>query len=201
MIALIYVSKGGPRFAYSQALGRYRAGETGGEPLNGRVAAQFELEKAVEIAREGLCGRERIRISDDAARLLRGSAPRSREGGIGELLAGSRLTEGQTLAYMAGWSKVWGWLIQGLALYPPGDWQMDLSAYCKLAWRDAGEPERGEEHVRRPPQSRRYVTCFSDDVAGKVVLLFVRPEWAEKILNGEKTIELRKGLPEEVEAV
>lgn len=29
----------------------------------------------------------------------------------------------------------------------------------------------------------------------KAVLLSVRPEWCEKILNGEKTVEIRKSCP------
>lgn len=44
-------------------------------------------------------------------------------------------------------------------------------------------------NLKRAPQNMMYVYNYLGD---KYVLISVRPEWACKILNGEKTIEIRK---------
>ena len=52
----------------------------------------------------------------------------------------------------------------------------------------------GIEHLSKAPQNMMYVEL--DDI--RYVLLSIRPEWLYKILNGEKTIEVRKKVLKEM---
>ena len=52
----------------------------------------------------------------------------------------------------------------------------------------------GCEHLSKAPQNMMYVEL--DDI--KYVLISIRPEWICKILNGEKTIEVRKKVLKEM---
>ena len=48
-------------------------------------------------------------------------------------------------------------------------------------------------------QGRYAIAYYSDDLGEPCILLSVRSEWACKILNGEKTIEIRKSTPKDGE--
>ena len=52
----------------------------------------------------------------------------------------------------------------------------------------------GFEHLRKAPQNMMYVEL--DDI--KYILISIRPEWLVKILNKEKTIEIRKKVLKEM---
>ena len=52
----------------------------------------------------------------------------------------------------------------------------------------------GCEHLSKAPQNMMYVEL--DDI--KYILISIRPEWLCKILNGEKTIEVRKKVLKEM---
>jgi hypothetical protein len=55
------------------------------------------------------------------------------------------------------------------------------------------------ESVERAPQNMQYVyDVNSDNPNEKKVLISIRPEWLCKILNGEKTIEVRRKVLKEM---
>ena len=51
------------------------------------------------------------------------------------------------------------------------------------------------ERVKRPPQSWFRVFNRKSEIC---ILISIKPEWVKKILNGEKTIEIRKTAPREL---
>lgn len=53
-----------------------------------------------------------------------------------------------------------------------------------------------EEYIEKAPQNMMY--CYGKNTGEKYILISIRPEWICKILNGEKTIEIRKRVLKEM---
>lgn len=51
-------------------------------------------------------------------------------------------------------------------------------------------------HIQNAPQNMMY--CYGKNTGEKYILISIRPEWVCKILNGEKTIEVRKKVLKEM---
>lgn len=66
--------------------------------------------------------------------------------------------------------------------------------YDCLIYPKIGHRYYGCEHLSKAPQNMMYVEL--DDI--KYILISIRPEWLCKILNGEKTIEVRKKVLKEM---
>lgn len=65
--------------------------------------------------------------------------------------------------------------------------------------------ELSDFEIEKAPQSWCYATKYhygiEADIPIKsegVIIISIKPEWVEKILNGEKTLEIRKSVPKEI---
>ena len=66
-----------------------------------------------------------------------------------------------------------------------------------LQYYTAKSKEGCEYLVDKAPQNMMY--CYGKNTGEKYVLISIRPEWLCKILNGEKTIEIRKKVLKEMQ--
>jgi len=78
----------------------------------------------------------------------------------------------------------YAWHIDNLEIIEP----LEISAFAKL--RKSLEQEN-KYYYHKAPQS----FCYAYYKGEKCIILSVRPEWAVKILNGLKTVEVRKTKP------
>jgi len=58
--------------------------------------------------------------------------------------------------------------------------------------------EEDIKEIKKAPQNMMYAFEFSKNIFERKVLISIRPEWICKILNGEKTIEIRKKVLKEM---
>ena len=65
-----------------------------------------------------------------------------------------------------------------------------------LQYYTAKSKEGCEYLVDKAPQNMMY--CYGKNTGEKYILISIRPEWLVKILNGEKTIEIRKKVLKEM---
>lgn len=61
-------------------------------------------------------------------------------------------------------------------------------------WCDRGK-NSWTEHLKKAPQSWCYAQKEEGVLKEQCVIVSIKPKWTEKILNGEKTIEIRKTAP------
>ena len=176
MKLLIYCTKNKKQLYYDVISQKYMYGLNGGKDkfnsLNGKVVAEcdFEIEPIDEL---GIC-------------------PSMYQE---ELLSLSCLTEEQLMQYLNG-KGGYAIHIKNLKKYEKPKELSDYMPICKGLY-DAqeyhnfffGSQDEFAPQVKKAPQNMMYVSSNGFD---KLCLISIRPEWVCKILNGEKTIEVRK---------
>ena len=105
---------------------------------------------------------------------------------IADLIKKSKVTFGSLLDYSKG-KDLFAWHIGNLEIIEP----LEISVFAKLR---KSMKQENKYYIHKAPQSYQYAYYKGE----KVIILSVRPEWVVKILNGEKTIEVRKTAPKEV---
>ena len=71
--------------------------------------------------------------------------------------------------------------------------------YIKELWENYGLPDKDDYDdviIKKAPQNKMY--AYDKDSPNEYALISIRPEWLCKILNGEKTIEIRKKVLKEM---
>ena len=108
-------------------------------------------------------------------------------------LVKSCLTDEELFDYLKGKSEFYSIHIKNLHIF---DEPKELSDYYKTSKINTFDDyDLVNESIDKAPQNMMY--CY-DDKDDKKVLISIRPEWLCKILNGEKTIEIRKKVPKEM---
>ena len=190
MKVYIYVTKGGKGLYRRSPESKMLFGEefflcdrkkVSTEPLNGKVVASFELGE-VENLSDGYAGKHK-------------------DAHFYEILNKACLTTDQLEKYCPEFSdkRAYAWHIENLEVLDE-PWGFGSFASVDTSypgWQSGWE----RDGITKAPQSWMYaIAYYSDDFGEPCVLLSVRSEWACKILNGEKTVEIRKSAPKDGEA-
>ena len=106
-----------------------------------------------------------------------------------EVLEKSCLTEDELFDYLGEYNKGYAIHIKNLHIFDKPRKLYDCLIHPKI------EPKYyGCEHLSKAPKNMMYVEL--DDI--KYILISIQPQWLCKILNGEKTIEVRKKVLKEM---
>lgn len=160
--------------------------------LNGKIVASFDLNKITHI-------------NSNLLLALKGNYCKAREvfdkvdysnKELKEILEKSCLTLDEMLDYSKG-KNLSAWHIENLEILDKpiefGKHTHDNNSFFYTERIDKGVIRCGV--LIKAPQSWQYVY---DKNHNKCILISIKPEWFCKILNGEKTIELRKTAPKEL---
>ena len=82
---------------------------------------------------------------------------------------------------------LYAWHIENLEIIEP----LELGEFAKIC---KSTKQINKYYIHRAPKNFQYAYYKGE----KVIILSVKAEWVEKILNGEKTIEVRKTAPKEM---
>lgn len=147
-----------------------------GEPLNGKIVAECEVETK-EICFE--------KISNGVGYDYHYTLPN------GDYINGSCLSDVEMQNYL-GEKNGYALFIKNLKIF---DRRKELKDYCvdnSKYYREYGwclTPKEMYTPIQKAPQNMQW--CF-DRRGNRYALISIRPEWLCKILNEEKTIEIRK---------
>ena len=115
--------------------------------------------------------------------------------GENELLFASKIDEITFINYLKG-KNGYAIHIKNLHIF---DKPKELSDFYSIN-ENAKELDIEEDikEIKKAPQNMMYAFEFSKNIFERKVLISIRPEWLCKILNGEKTIEIRKRVLKEM---
>ena len=143
--------------------------------LNGKIVAECDFEV------------EDLRIVDDDP--LGAYWYETKTLNENEILEKSCLTSDELFEYLGEDNEGYAIHIKNLHIFDEPRKLYDCLIHPKI------EPRYyGCEHLSKAPQNMMYVEL--DDI--RYILISIRPEWLCKILNGEKTIEIRKKVLKEM---
>jgi len=189
MKVYIYVTKGGQGLYRCQPKGNSLFGKefllcdrksVSTEPLNGKIVASFELGD-VETLSEWYEGKYEDRH-------------------FFNVLKKACLTTAKLDKYCPRGKKLYAWHINNLEAFDE-PWTFGSFASVDTSYPGWQSEWAEKDGITKAPQSWMYaIAYYSDDFGEPCVLLSVRSEWVCKILNGEKTIEVRKSAPKDGEA-
>lgn len=138
--------------------------------LNGKIVAEcdFEVEKHKETTIDWLCMSLREKII------------------FGNMCEKAKIDELECYEYANG-KSLYAIHIKNLHIF---DEPNELSDY-HISYFDKDLGMMREHHIEKAPQNM----CKVFNTKNNYILISIRPEWLVKILNGEKTIEIRKSSP------
>ena len=182
MKVLLYCTKAKPKI-YSYETLMTNSFSKGREfELNGKVVASFDFDRWEEIKTKYYFRNVTYELQD-------------------ELLYMSKLTQEQLKAYGKG-KDLYAYYIDNLQVFDEPIELGELVSYKN--YREFMKSIQPTGHntenllsqyaLTKAPQSYQYVYYKGE----KCLLLSVKSEWVYKILNGEKTVEIRKNVPKEV---
>lgn len=169
--------------------------------LNGKVVASCDVNTIYKL------------VKHDYAEAYHKSDRCDPDVGFNWILDNTCLTNNELWDYGKG-KDLYAWHIDNLQVFDEpielrelykADMNDDIGSVCWLLWsiqqEDADDSYINDlkevletRHVTRAPQSYQYVYYKGE----KCLLLSVKSEYVEKILNGKKTIEIRKSVSKEV---
>ena len=151
--------------------------------LNGKVVAQFELDNIYKLVKHKFADayHKPDRYEPDV--------------GFNWIMDNSCLTDDKLWDYGKG-KDLYAWHIKDLTIIEP----LELSEFEKdskkglKGYNWSGININFVETITKAPQSWQYAYYKGE----RVLLMSIKSKWCEKILNGEKTIKVRKTAPREV---
>ena len=172
---LIYVTKSKPWLFFNKSINYYSlSNKKVDNDLNGKIVAEFDGEvNTITMFFIPLL---------NSVEYLTGKEP-YRYFSYGNLLKASCLNDNEMYKYL-GCKDGWAIHINDLKIFEE---PKKLSDY-HISYYNKDLKMMREKHLEKAPQNM----CRAFDVNGNYIVLSVHPEWACKILNGEKTIEVRK---------
>ena len=117
-----------------------------------------------------------------------------------EVLEKSCLTDDELFDYLGEYNEGYAIHIKNLHIFDKPKELRDYYSQGQVDWIEETELYRLKNGITTAPQNMCYAYkySYSKNKLEKYILISIRPEWLCKILNGEKTIEVRKKVLKEM---